>query len=180
MLIDQIASLQGQWKLNGNPYQWLHTLAAKWMVWFTRQHFLPPPPHTHTHTPHTHTQTHAHTPLWSMCSWLLTTFFPLLSKICDSISPHKWIVKAFRCPVYAVGVLVCESTSKWSGLGELLSRIPRRSKMNRFVYDDKFSIICNSLYQPPAFLIHVNNGRFPTPRCHQCTMYVVKHFLLLV
>ena len=34
------------------------------------------------------------------------------------------------------------------------------SQMNRFVYDDRFSIICNSLYQQAAFLLHANDGRF--------------------
>ena len=38
---------------------------------------------------------------------------------------------------------------------------PGGKKMHRFVHDDRFSIICNSLYQPPALLLHANNGRFP-------------------
>ena len=35
------------------------------------------------------------------------------------------------------------------------------------VFDD-----FDSLYQPPAFLLHANNGLFvPVPRCHQCTLH---------
>ena len=32
--------------------------------------------------------------------------------------------------------------------------------MNRLVYDGRFSIISNSLYQPPALLLHASNRRF--------------------
>ena len=39
-------------------------------------------------------------------------------------------------------------------------RASSRSQMNRLVRDDRFSMICDSLYQPPKFLLHDNNDRF--------------------
>ena len=68
--------------------------------------------------------------------------------------------------------LCLDSTSPWGRDGRIVYQpvvldcffrlrvSPRRSQMSRFVYDDRFSIICNSLYQSPALLLHGNNSNF--------------------
>ena len=53
----------------------------------------------------------------TLCSLLLTKLFHLFLKECDPISPLKWTVKAFHCPVYAVGVLVSvDLETRWFNL----------------------------------------------------------------
>ena len=42
----------------------------------------------------------------------------------------------------------------------LLERIPKKSPINRLVCEDRFSIICNTLYQLTTLLLHNNNGHF--------------------